>query len=148
GSVSPARASARAPDDQTKAHYLLNFVHFVEWPERTPSTWLTLCFLGGAGVLDALSAHQGEALEGNRHIDIRALQLTDPIDTCNVASIGEPHHHVDIAGPAGRRAPILTVSDSPGFTDRGGMIEIFTHAARLRFRINLDNARRAGLNIH
>ena len=46
---------------------------------------------------------------------------------------------------AGR--PMLTISDQPGFVDRGGMIEMKLVAGRTRFDINLAAARAAGLNL-
>ena len=41
----------------------------------------------------------------------------------------------------------LTVSDAHDFSLNEGVIELFTEGNRLRFSINLDNARRAGLKI-
>jgi hypothetical protein len=45
------------------------------------------------------------------------------------------------------RMQLLTVSDAPGFAHHGGMIELFVEGNRLRFNINVENARRAGLRI-
>jgi hypothetical protein len=45
------------------------------------------------------------------------------------------------------RMPILTVSDAPGFVNRGGMIEFVLDSNRVRFEINLAAARAAGLNL-
>lgn len=42
-------------------------------------------------------------------------------------------------------AGVLTVSDMPKFTERGGMIQFVTAANRVRFEINLQSARQAGL---
>ena len=42
---------------------------------------------------------------------------------------------------------MLTVSDGNGFAHSGGTIELFTQQNRLRFIINLENARHAGLRI-
>jgi hypothetical protein len=42
----------------------------------------------------------------------------------------------------------LTVSNAKNFARSGGMIELFTENNRLRFIINLENAKRAGLRIN
>ncbi|HEY8508099.1 MAG TPA: YfiR family protein, partial [Steroidobacteraceae bacterium] len=60
---------------------------------------------------------------------------------CNVVYI-EGHSHSVEAG-----APILTVSDARNFASRGGVIELFEQGNRLRFVVNVENARRAGLRI-
>jgi hypothetical protein len=40
---------------------------------------------------------------------------------------------------------VLTVSDMPQFTRRGGMIQFVVEANRVRFEVNLTSAERAGL---
>ncbi len=40
---------------------------------------------------------------------------------------------------------VLTVSDMPYFTRRGGMIQFVTEANRIRFEVNLTSAERTGL---
>ena len=45
------------------------------------------------------------------------------------------------------RAPVLTVSNGKDFAHLGGIIELFTEGNRLRFIVNLANAKRAGIKI-
>jgi hypothetical protein len=42
---------------------------------------------------------------------------------------------------------VLTVSDMPQFTRRGGMIQFVTEANRVRFEVNLTSAERTGLTL-
>jgi hypothetical protein len=42
---------------------------------------------------------------------------------------------------------VLAVGEEHDFIRKGGIIELFTENNRLRFNINLDNARRVGLKI-
>ena len=49
-----APEAAELREAQFKAAYLFNFVKFVDWPANA-SAVLTVCFVGGDGVLDALS---------------------------------------------------------------------------------------------
>lgn len=42
---------------------------------------------------------------------------------------------------------VLTVSETHDFIHRGGIIELFPEGNRLRFKISVQNARRAGLKI-
>ena len=46
-----------------------------------------------------------------------------------------------------RPAALLTVSDAPAFLGNGGIIALFDESNRLRFRISVENARRANLRI-
>jgi hypothetical protein len=43
--------------------------------------------------------------------------------------------------------PILTVSDIEGFARRGGILQMYSAASRIRFVINRASAQRAGLRI-
>jgi hypothetical protein len=40
---------------------------------------------------------------------------------------------------------VLTVSDLPEFTQRGGMVQFVSEGDRVRFEVNLATAERAGL---
>ena len=46
-----------------------------------------------------------------------------------------------------RDRPVLTIAELPGFTDFGGIINLYRADDRLRFEVNLGAAKRAGLAI-
>lgn len=144
-----AAVSARADavtqrEDQFKAAYVFNFVKFVAWPDSDATDTLTICFVGGEGVYAALS--NGIA---NKHVGARqlaALQLTAaaPADGCDALYI---EASMAATYPLAPEQPVLTISDAASFTDRGGMIGLFTENHRLRFAINVQSASQAGLRI-
>lgn len=140
-----ARADAVAQrEDEFKAAYVFNFVKFVEWPPEAASDTLTICFVGGAGVYEALTTDIENKRAGARRV--AAVQLVDapPAGTCNAL-------YVDAAMAATYtptdEAAVLTISDAAAFAVNGGMIELFTENHRLRFSINVNSAQRAGLRI-
>ena len=129
-------------EDQFKAAYLFNFVQFVDWPVTVAPDVLTVCFSGGAGVYAVLAAGIEDKHVGNRRLAVR--RTSAGVDSCNVL-------YLDAAtvatAPSTAGLPILTVSDSEAFARNGGMIELFMDGNRLRFRINVGNAQKAGLRI-
>lgn len=137
----PAATVDRA--DQLRAGYLLNFVKFVEWPAGDSGENRTFCFVGGAGVREAIADARGHQHTAGA-INIKTLVKGDSAAGCQLlyldaaTSAGD----LDMAG-----LPVLTVSDAPDFIHHGGMVELFAEGNRLRFNINLDVARRAGLRI-
>jgi hypothetical protein len=140
--VSVPAVAARG--DQLKAGYVLNFARFVEWPESAPAT-LTLCVAGNRGVLDALRASESSNRIGARTITFREVGAADSVNGCNVLYLETSNvRRVDQVQP---NSATLTVSNDKGFARSGGTIELFTQANRLRFIINTENARRAGLRI-
>jgi hypothetical protein len=133
-----------ARENQLKAGYLLNFAKLVEWPPSTPADSLTICVLGETGLYDALAIGLGGKRIGVRTLNAYRLAQTESTARCSVLYIDST------ATGAGGTLPatVLTVSDAKDFAHRGGIIELFTENNRLRFIINLDNARRAGLRIN
>jgi hypothetical protein len=45
------------------------------------------------------------------------------------------------------KVAVLTVSDMPRFTERGGMIQFILEGNRVRFQVNLTAAQNAGLTL-
>lgn len=129
--------------DQLMAGYVLNFTKFVEWPESSHPAQLVICVAGNPGLYHALRTGGGGASAGARQVIVREIEDTGSIAGCHVLYMEQPAHvaQLDTA------APLLTVSDVSGFADAGGTIELYTQQNRLRFIINLENARRAGLRI-
>ena len=139
-----ARADAVTQrEDQFKAAYVFNFVRFVEWPSGVAAETVRVCFVGGAGVYQALTTGIDNKRVGSRRL--AALQLTHsaPVDACHAvyieAALASSYNFAN--------EPVLTISDAAGFAANGGMIQLFTENHRLRFFINVDNAQRAGLRI-
>lgn len=130
-------------EDQFKAAYLFNFVKFVEWPPGVAVDTLTVCFLGGKGVHEALASGLDAKRAGQRKLVARQLEPSTTVDSCAVLYADAASVDHSLAATL----PVLTVSDAPGFATRGGMIELFTENHRLRFVINVAHVNQAGLRI-
>jgi hypothetical protein len=133
-------------EDALKAAYLFNFTKFVEWPGADDGSALTLCFVGGAGVQQALAGNIADRRIGSHRVIVRALTPQSEVVGCSVlyvqSSLEMSARPSTVIG-----APVLTVSDASGFAHQGGIIELFTEGNRLRFIVNMANARRAGIRI-
>jgi hypothetical protein len=96
----------------------------------------------GAALDNALA---GENIGGAALVPRRILQGDDTAN-CRILFISssEDHRLKGVLEKLGRG--ILTVGDMTDFTKRGGMIQFVLEGNRVRFEINLDAAKRAGLN--
>lgn len=130
-------------EDQFKAAYLFNFVKFVDWPAGAPVDTLTVCFLGGQGVREALDNGISAKYVSARQLIARQLESPATAASCQVLYADAASASKAIAAGL----PVLTVSDAPQFAKNGGMIELFTENHRLRFVINVANVNRSGLRI-
>jgi len=134
---------------QVKATYLYNFGRFVKWPETVPAgkgDSFSVCVIGQdpfGSILDSTLA--GEALDG-KPVVLRRLSKPQDAGECRILFISttEEKHLKEIL-IALDESGVLTVSDMPSFTKRGGMIQFILEGDRVRFEINLASAENAKL---
>jgi hypothetical protein len=140
---------AKPSEYQVKAAYLYNFGRFVKWPAGLAAgkgDSFPVCVLGRdpfGPILDSTLA--GEALEGKPVVIRRIAKPQDATD-CRIlfVSLTEENHLKEILA-AIDQAGVLTVSDMPGFSRRGGIIQFLAEGDRVRFEINLASAESARL---
>lgn len=133
---------------EVEAAYLSNFGRFVEWPARAGSATdpFYVCVLGQdpfGPLLDA--ALKGETIAGAPMLAKR-IAAPDAAAGCRILFVSSSKDsQVNAILTALRTSNILTISDMPGFTRRGGMIQFVLDGSRVRFEINIAAAQRAGL---
>ncbi len=145
-----ARAEVAASEYAVKAAFLFNFTKFVDWPpraftdERSP---LKICVLGQDPFGKALRSFMDEEVGGRRLQLLRVDALNNPA-ACHVLFVcrSERDRLPQILA-AVRGAPVLTVSDTPGFLDDGGMINFVLEGSKVRFEIDQEAAEQAGIKI-
>jgi hypothetical protein len=146
----PAQES-RPGEYQVKAAYLFNFGKFVKWPAAIPAekdNSFTFCVLGQdpfGRALDSILA--GEDLSG-KPVAIRRIAKPQDSGPCRVLFISstEESHLKEILTVIDDSG-VLTVSDIPGFSRRGGMIQFVVEGNKVRFEINLTSAENAKLTL-
>jgi len=134
---------------QVKATYLYNFGRFVKWPGTVPAgkgESFSVCVLGQdpfGSILDSTLA--GEALDG-KPVVLRRISKPQDAEDCRILFISSAEEkHLKEILTALDESGVLTVSDMPGFTRRGGMIQFVLEGERVRFEINLASAESARL---
>jgi len=140
---------AKPTEYQVKATYLYNFGQFVQWPTNASavkSDFFSICVLGQdpfSSILDATLA--GERIDG-KSVVARRVSTPQEASICRILFISssEGNQLREILAAVGK-AGVLTVSDMPYFTQRGGMIQFTTEGNRIRFAVNLASAQDGGL---
>ncbi|MGO9015549.1 MAG: YfiR family protein [Dissulfurispiraceae bacterium] len=142
--------SEQAEEYEVKAAFLFNFARLTEWPGdafRLHDKNFEICLVGDdrfGGILDTLSSRA----IGGRSVSIRRITDFRESSACNLLFISssEAYRLRDIISFVKER-PILTVSNIKGFEKEGGIIAFYLMDNRVRFRINIDAARKARLKI-
>lgn len=137
-------------ETQLRARFVLNFVRFTEWPERTfsaPDAPLNVCVLGAVDAFDGtLAALQG-ALAGQHKIEIHNGVSAEQAIDCHLLFVpdSELRRLQGARDSIGRRA-VLIVGESEAVLDRGGMIALRTVDRHLSFVVKMGAARETALN--
>ncbi len=144
-------AAQEVSETQVKAAFLYNFTKFVEWPPSAfaanPGT-ITLGILEREPLAPALEALQGKEVQG-RKLVVKRCRHAQELKTCQIffaSAAEEPALAAAMAALKG--LPVLIVTDEvDDFARLGGMINLIRQEDKIRFHIDVTNARRSGLKI-
>lgn len=140
--------SAPRSEYEIKAAYLFTLARFVEWPARASrdDSSFTICVLGTDPFGATLDRTLSGAVVRGRSAVARRITAPDAAAGCHIVFVSASEdRRMAALVPSLAQSGALTVSDMPKFTERGGMIQFVTAASRVRFEINLQTAREAGL---
>src|SRR5260370_2779156 len=149
-----ADAQAQEPDSSEyliKAGFIFNFAKFVELPAAAFSQQESPIVIGGLG-MDPFGTIIDRIVEdkkiGTRGFVVKRLkwskELKDLKDLKDVKILfvsSSEKAHIDEIVQLVKGLPILTVGETPGFAERGGMIRFTLEDNRVRFEINVEAAR-------
>jgi hypothetical protein len=152
GGVLSPKARAQSPSEyQVKAAFLYNFAKFVEWPSnlfRDGHDPLVLCVAGDDSFGNLLDAVVQGKMANGRLLTVRRLQREDEARGCQILFISSSERNrVRPVLKSLNGASVLTVGETEGFAQQGGMINFTLEVNRVHFEINVDAAERAGLKI-
>lgn len=138
------------PVTSMRAEFLFRFAQFTEWPaDALPaSAPIAFCAVGDPETADALDRTvRQQSIDGHPLVVRREVEKEDA-RACHVLFIG---HAAGNAWPALIRsvsgAPVLTVSEEATFAEAGGIVQLYTERARMRFAVNVDTAQRQRLHL-
>ncbi len=134
-------------EHDAKAAFVLKLVNFVQWPSNG-SNDLVIGFIGADQTSEALQRLASGKLVNGRGITVRRLSQDGDLKACQVIFLGAAGRK-DFPSVLERLrgTSVLTVGESDGFGQRGGMINILLNDGRIRFEVNPHAAERAHLQI-
>ena len=136
---------------EVKAAYLFSFGRFVEWPPSAhpnADSRFQVCVLGGDPFGNLLDQTAAGAAVKNLPVAARRIARVEDGAACHVVFITDSDEaRLARTLTTLRGSSALTVSDSPRFAERGGMIEFVVEASRVGFIVNLAAAEDAGLEL-
>jgi hypothetical protein len=140
-------ATSAPTEAQVRAGYLYNFAMFVEWPAAQAQEPLTIAVLGDDFFAFALRQINGRLANG-RKIVVKNVDESDDLARTSILYIASADDRAAAAALSRvARSPVLTVGESPRFTQIGGIVRLYTDESRLRFEINVSRSQQTDLRI-
>jgi YfiR/HmsC-like len=143
------QAQSSDAEYRVKAAFLFHFAQLVDWPAGGGiNNSLSLCTLGNDPFQGALDASVAGKVIDTRILRVRHLKEPEQMHTCQILFL-DSGQGKRIPGllAALRNTPVLTVGESAGFLESGGMVRFLLQDNKVRFEINLAAAESAGLKI-
>lgn len=138
-----AWAGAQSNPDELKAEVTYRALMFVTWPaDRVAARGLQLCTLSEGRTEAALGALSGRTIR-QQVMEVRRVRH-DQLAGCHAVYL-PGHQPAAMAALEGR--PVLIVADAPGMLEQGAMVNLQVEDGRIVFDVDLNAARRAGLDI-
>ncbi len=145
------QARERPDEYSVKAVYLYKIGLFVRWPD-TAFVDSTGSLVVGVIGRDPFGKKLDQALLGKklagRRVELRRFKSPADLKTCHILFFGElDGSQVRAALDSVRGQPTLTVGESETFLAIGGGLSFLVRNEKIRFRVNSEATRSAGLGI-
>jgi len=141
----PPAAAQTASPEVLKAEVIYRALMFIGWPPGREASGraLRVCTLGEGRVDQALQALQGRPIR-QLSVEVKRLARPEQAGDCQLLYVAAPAAALKAVLAD---APVLVVSDATGMLEQGAMLNLQIEDGRIVFDIELDAARRAGLDI-
>ncbi|MGJ0491994.1 YfiR family protein [Methylobacter sp.] len=134
-----------------KAAYLFRLSLFVEWPPSslspTGSEPMLFCVAGNQGMHESLKTVLADKSINQHKVEVTEVQLRDNLSACHLLYLPKHLQATKSFLKAVAPYPVLTVGESEAFYSQGGMIYLYNKDNRIRFVINEQAAKKAGLEL-
>lgn len=153
-----AEKQRKATEYQIKAVYLYNFLLFVQWPKNNndtgqPDKTITIGILGDDPFADSFAQVEGKLIGSKKKILV--IERLGPynkdtdLSNCQLLFIddSEKKNFKPLLRTLSGR-PVLTVADTKGFLEAGGIINLVELRKKIRWEINQTPAKLARLRLN
>jgi hypothetical protein len=147
------KVPAQSRETLLKAGYIEKFIHFVEWPLQTTQKYqgnkIEIAFFGENPISDALRDIFSKSKLQDKEFTITQINSVDQIKDFMILFIsGTEIDNLDKILRYTTGKPILTISDSKNFGERGVIINMFQEGNYIRYEINRSSLKMSGLSIN
>ena len=141
----------QAEEYRIKSAYLEKITRFIQWPEPNAATGQNAFFvigIAGESPFNGILANDyKERRIKDKPVRIKTISETEMIKDCDLLFISASEaDRLEKYILAAERFHVLTVGDTAGFAQKGVHINFYIENQKVRFSINPEAMKRAGLN--
>jgi hypothetical protein len=136
-------------EDKVQAAFIYKFIQFIQWPPEIErqSNKFKIGIYGKSNMQELLQTFSGEKVN-ERLLEIHPVDDLSDVKKCHILFISPSEaSKLDEILEALKGSSVLTISRMESFANKGGMINFFIKKERVRFEINPESAKNAGLKI-
>jgi hypothetical protein len=140
-----------ATEYQVKAAYVYAFTKFVEWPPSSfahRDTPLQMCVFADPVFESELSRLARGKSVGGHPVSVMGVSKAEAVRECHLlflsSSEGSKLHRIL---ETLRGTSVLTIGETKGFVEEGGIINLVRQAEHIRFEVNHKAANDAGIQV-
>jgi hypothetical protein len=134
-----------------KLAFLYNFTKFVEWPSDSYSGArgpLAICIIGRDPFSPETEGDLRTRIVASHPIEVLSRKSTDALSSCHMVFVpATERDQVNKIVGGLKGSSTLTVGETEGFAELGGIINLTVEGNKVGFEINQLAANRAGLKI-
>jgi len=138
----PELVFSQADESVVKAAFLEKFTRFIEWPEETGVSDTTQNFVIGIygdnewqNKIEKIFKSQNVKIK-NKSVIFKYFEDVNNIEKTNLLLISSTKNELEQIVEITRYKPILTVSNSEGYAEKGVLINFLIEEGKVRFEIN------------
>lgn len=144
---------AAGPDSREyvlKAGYIYHFTKFIKWSNKAKfeieNKGLRFCLVGEDPFESILNKFSKKLKRRNKKLLIVPKVSVEEMPQCHILYVSPSvKSNVDQILQRVKEHPVLVIGDTPGFAQKGVGINFFLQKNKIRFEINREALRRAGL---
>ncbi len=149
----PSFANEAPPREYAlKAGFIYKFTKFVHWPssihQEIKQKGLVICVAGENPFGEILREIAKKVKKKRMNLFVRSSISKKEMSGCHILFISKSENSSlqEILGEV-QNQPILLIGDTPNYAERGVGINFFIRKNKIRFKINQEAVKRAGLQI-
>lgn len=140
----PGSAQREVEESNLKAAFIYNFTKYIDWDTDSPDEFI-IGVIGYSPIYESLQEIARTKTVNGKKIVVRRFYSPDEITYCNILFISSNCNFslASVLSKVGRGT--LTISEKPGFAERGTAFNFVVVNEKLKFEANIKSIFAAGL---